>query len=155
MEEDNNIVAKTAFDAATQNHQLEIIKAAIPYINVSEQRLISVFVKFSELRDTISIFQKPESSIGICSLGTNKGSTLDMLNDIKSVCTNAEKERINLIINFMDATRLYSSYRETYGDERNPNQPNTSNLFESLKKLLTPEQQKMFDTYSLMLNTMQ
>ncbi len=149
---------KTAFDAAIQIHQLEIIKAAIPYINASEQKLISVYVKASELVDTITIFQKPEASVGICSLGDKKGSLLDMLNDIKAVCTNTEKETVNMLINFLNAFQLYNTYKDTFGDNENIfanalGGNSSSNMFDTLKDLLTPEQQKMFETYSVMFNS--
>lgn len=152
--EDENIKTKTAFDAATQKHQLEIIKAAIPYIGTSEQKLISVYVKATELADTITIFQKPESSIGICSLGNKQGSILDLLNDIKVVCTNTEKETINMITNYLNAFQLYNSYQKTFGNDENENNQNSPNgMFDHLKDLLTPEQQKMFETYSVMFNS--
>ncbi|PXV85582.1 hypothetical protein C8E03_11613 [Lachnotalea glycerini] len=152
MEEDN-IKAKTAFDAAIQTHHLEIIKAAIPYINTSEQKVISVFVKAAELAETINIFQKPEASIGICSLGNNSGTILDMLNDVKTVCNTKEQDIINMIINYYNAFQMYNTYRQSYDDNDNMEHPNSSTLYNNLKDLLTPEQQQMFETYSLMFNS--
>lgn len=156
--EEENAKTKTAFDAAIQIHQLEIIKAAIPYINASEQKLISVYVKASELMDTITIFQKPEASVGICSLGDKEGSLLDMLTDIKAVCTNTEKETVNMLINFLNAFQLYNTYKDTFGDNENLfanalGGNSSGNMFDNLKDLLTPEQQKMFETYSVMFNS--
>lgn len=154
MAEESNH-AKTAFDEATQQHQLEIIKAAIPYINTSEQKVISIYVKVSELADTIKIFQKPKADIGICSQGENSGSMLDMLNDIKSVCTNTEQETINMIINYFNAFQMYRTYQQSCdNDENDTSQPNSSNMFENLKGLLTPEQQQMFETYNVMFNSL-
>lgn len=156
--EEETANTKTAFDAAIQNHQLEIIKAAIPYINTTEQRMISVYVKASELMDTISIFQKPNNSISICSQETGSGSPLDMLNDIKAVCTNTEKETINMIVNFLNAFQLYNTYKDAFGADdtifANALGGNSStNMFDTLKELLTPEQQQMFDTFSIMFNS--
>jgi hypothetical protein len=156
--EEETTNTKTAFDAAIQNHQLEIIKAAIPYINTSEQKVISVYVKATELMDTISIFQKPNNSIGICSQENGNGSPLDMLNDIKAVCTNTEKEAINMIVNFLNAFQLYNTYKSTFGADgdifaNSLDGNSANNMFDTLKELLTPEQQKMFDTFSIMFNT--
>lgn len=136
---------KTHFDAALQKHHLEIIKAAIPYINTSEQKMISIYVKLSELIETISVFQKPESSVGICS-ADNDGSILDMLNDIKEVGTAKEKETIDMLINYMNAFQLYNTYKSTFKDE----DAQEFGGFDTLKQMLTPEQQQMFDTYSCM-----
>lgn len=156
--EEETANTKTAFDAAIQKHQLEIIKAAIPYINSSEQKMISVYVKASELVDTISIFQKPDNSISICSQENGNGSPLDMLNDIKAVCTNTEKESINMIINFLNAFQLYDTYKSTFGDDENIfanafGGDSPTNIFDTFKELLSPEQQQMFDTFSVMFNT--
>lgn len=150
---EDNIKAKTAFDAATQSHHLEIIKAAIPYINTSEQRVISVYVKASELVETMTIFRRPETNIGITAQGNGGGSMLDMLNDIKAVCTNKEQETINMIINFFNAYQMYHTYNQAFGDNEDMSQPNSSSVLDNLKELLTPEQQQMFDTYSGIFNT--
>lgn len=153
MEEERN-KAKTAFDAATQSHHLEIIKAAIPYINNSEQRVISVYVKASELAETITLFGSPNANIGITAQGSgNGGGMLEMLNDIKAVCTTKEQEAVNMVINFFNAYQMYHSYSQAFGDEEYTSQSNSSNMFDNLKGMLTPEQQSMFDTYSSMLNT--
>lgn len=152
--EEEKINAKTAFDAATQPHHVEIIKAAIPYINTSEQRVFSVFVKASELAETISVFQRPNANIGITAQGAPKGNMMDMLNDIKAVCTNREQDTINMIINFFNAYQMYRSYNQSFGGgDENASQPNTSNMFDNFKDLLSPEQRQMFDTYSMMMNT--
>lgn len=154
--EEENFKQKTAFDTALQNHQLEIIKAAVPYINASEQKLISVYVKASELADTIHIFQKPGNSVGICSQENKDGSILDMLNDIRAVCTNTEKETINMLINYLNAFQLYGSYKTTFGDQEptyTQNTSNPNNMYDNLKELLTPEQREMFDTFSIMFNS--
>ncbi|KAB1439414.1 hypothetical protein [Candidatus Galacturonibacter soehngenii] len=152
--EEEKIKAKTAFDAATQSHHLEIIKAAIPYINNSEQRVISVYVKASELAETISLFRRPNTNIGITAQGSgNGGSMMDMLNDIKAVCTAREQEAVNMFINFFNAYEMYRTYNQTFGDGDSQSQNNSSNMFDSIKGMLSPEQQQMFDTYSSMLNT--
>lgn len=152
--EEEKIKAKTAFDAATQSHHLEIIKAAIPYINNSEQRVISVYVKASELIETATMFRRPDTNIGITAQGSgSSGSMMDMLNDIKAVCTAREQEAVNMFINFFNAYQMYRTYNQTFGDEDSQSQTNSSNMFDNLKGMLTPEQQQMFDTYSTMLNT--
>jgi len=157
MEEEKSNT-KTAFDAAFQNHQLELIKTAVPYISTSEQKFMSIFIKFSELMDTITIFQRAGNGVGICALEEKEGTVLDMLNDIKSVCTKPEKETVNMLINFLNAFQLYNTYKNTMEDndltaESTSSENSSGNMFEVLKELLSPEQQKMFETYSILLNS--
>ena len=46
----------TDLDYLVGDHHLQMIKAALPYLNVTEQRAVSLFVKFQELRRTFELF---------------------------------------------------------------------------------------------------
>ena len=59
----------TDLDYLIGDHHLQMIKAALPYLNVPEQKAVSVFVKCQELRKTMELFETEEiASMGICSL---------------------------------------------------------------------------------------
>ena len=59
----------TDLDYLVGDHHLQMIKAALPYLNVTEQRAVSLFVKFQELRRTFELFENEEvAAMGICSL---------------------------------------------------------------------------------------
>ena len=46
----------TDLDYLVGDHHLQMIKAALPYLNVTEQRAVSLFVKFQELRRTFELY---------------------------------------------------------------------------------------------------
>lgn len=50
----------TDLDYLIGDHHLQMIKAALPYLNVPEQRAVSLFVKFQELRRTFELFETEE-----------------------------------------------------------------------------------------------
>ena len=107
----------TDLDYLTASPHLQMIKAALPYIHVPEQRFFSMIVKLSELNRTMKLFeQKEDGMVGICSLEENASdSPLDMLNAMKPYGTPEEQEFIDLIVNFLQGSRIYQSYRESAG----------------------------------------
>ena len=46
----------TEFDQQTTSHRLQIIKAALPYMSVRQQKMLSVYVKIQELTNTFHLF---------------------------------------------------------------------------------------------------
>jgi hypothetical protein len=141
----------TALDAiATENH-LQMIKAAIPYINLSEQKFVSVYVKYLELMNTVSFFKvSDKNDMKACSLSADSNSPLDMLTDIRDYCNDDEKDSIDVFINILNGYQLYQTYRETSDSE---SENSSAGPMDALKAFLTPEQQSMIDTYSMLLNT--
>ena len=83
-------------DSLIGDNHLQMMKAALPYMSVTEQRFISLFVKFNELRRTVKLFEDEEvAAMGICSTGedTEKpASPIDMLGAIKPFGTPTEQE---------------------------------------------------------------
>ena len=105
----------TELDYLTAAPHLQMIKAALPYINIQEQRIFSLLVKIGELERTVQLFgKKEEGEQGICSLEEDApASPLDMLNAMKPYGTEAEQDFIDLIINFLQGSQLYQSYMDS------------------------------------------
>ena len=111
---DKEVLKMTELDSLTSAPHMQMIKAALPYIHIPEQRFFSLIVKFSELERTIRLFdQKNREAVGICSLGEDEpASPIDMLTAMKPYGTEEEQDMIDLMINFMQGARLSQSYRE-------------------------------------------
>ena len=105
----------TELDYLPAAPHLQMIKAALPYINIQEQRIFSLLVKIGELERTVQLFgKKEEGELGICSLEEDApASPLDMLNAMKPYGTEAEQDFIDLIINFLQGSQLYQSYMDS------------------------------------------
>ena len=116
---DEQELKMTELDYMTAVPHLQMIKAALPYVNVSEQKFISMFVKASELQHTMRLFDEAEEgAVGICSLEADAPSSpLDMLSAMKPYGTESEQEFIDLIINFLESSRIYQSYRDSAEDQ--------------------------------------
>lgn len=142
------------FDSLITTHSMKLIKAALPYIDISEQRFLSIYLKFSEFMNTIHLFSKSPPELRACETkSSDKGNVSKMIEALKNVCDDKERETMDTVLNFMQAMQLYQSYTDffaTSGDGK-PNEENsTGNGFQNMdimKALLTPEQQTMFETY--------
>ena len=117
--------------------------------------------------------------VGICSLEENASdSPLDMLNAMKPYGTPEEQEFIDLIVNFLQGSRIYQSYRASAedgpagaaeaekssvcGDEEDGRGSSSRPLrsaphfsIEHLKNMLPPDQQPKLETAQLLMQTMQ
>ncbi len=140
----------TPFDHMVSDNQLQIIKAAIPYLSNREQQFFSVYVKYIELEHTLKLVSDSNSNVlSSCSIGENPHSTSDMLTAIKQYCTEKEKEMIDLISNFLSAYQMYHAYQELMPQqqqEKNNTKKDPISVADTLKGMLTPEQQNVLGT---------
>lgn len=126
----------TDLDYLIGDHHLQMIKAALPYLGVPEQKAISLFVKAQELRKTVELFETEEvASMGICSLdSTDKtGSVHDLLDAIRPYGNPMERDMIDMARTLMDG----------------------QTPMEQLRRFLTPEQQSKFETMEMVMTAFQ
>lgn len=162
-------------DSLVGDNHLQMMKAALPYMNVPQQRFISLFIKFNELQRTISLFEDGEvAAMGICSAGEKPKdfSPIDMLNAIKGFATPYEQDFIDLIMNFFQGFKLAgacaepvpsSTVPEQNGYEgtgktpenRRPSGPFGRMSLDQLKNFMPAEQQSKLETMQLMMSAMQ
>lgn len=102
----------TDFDYLVGDHHLQMVKAALPYVNVAEQRLLSLFVKLRELQRTVSLFQEEQvAAMGICSVDEKqKGSPLEMMKAIRPYGNTQEQDFIDIVCNFLQGPRPGGQY---------------------------------------------
>ena len=126
----------TDLDYLVGNHRLQMLKAALPFLSISQQRALSIAIKLQELRRTYSLFSSQETAtMGICSLDPQPktGSPKEMLNAIRPYGNPREQEVIDITQNLMDG----------------------QSPMEQLMRLLSPEQQSRFETIQLLMQTLQ
>ena len=126
----------TDLDYLVGNHRLQMLKAALPFLSISQQRALSIAIKLQELRRTYSLFSSQETAtMGICSLDSQPktGSPKEMLNAIRPYGNPREQEVIDITQKLMDG----------------------QSPMEQLMRLLSPEQQSRFETIQLLMQTLQ
>ena len=158
MSEDPTIKL-TDFDCIVGDHHLQMLKAALPYLQVSQQRFLSFSIKFQELQHTMSLLHNEDNAaLGICSLPEEAPhSTLDMLEAIKPYGSTDEQSFIDLICNFIRGNRIGAQYQEMTAIPQpqtttSSRQPAFSRIpWEQLKNLLSKEQQNQLENAMLMM----
>lgn len=126
----------TDLDYLIGDHHLQMMKASLPYLNVPEQKALSLLVKFQELRRTVELFNdEGVASMGICSLENQEkpGTVRDMLNAIRPYGNPTEQEMIDLAQTFMDG----------------------QTPMEQLLRFMGPEQQSRMENIQLMMQMFQ
>ena len=176
---DEHTMKLTDFDYLIGDHHLQMMKAALPYINVPQQRILSFLVKFRELQKTVSLFKEEQvAAMGISTLDeTEKGSPLDMMKAIKPYGNPQEQDFIDMICNFIQGIRLAGQHQEPSsgkpafegatpmpspvsspmpsGTVSNGTIPFDNGPLEQLKGFLPPEQQARFDQAAFLIQTLQ
>jgi len=154
---------------ADRNHNtdyvLDIIRAALPYVNSKTRNGMEVAIKTGELAETFqSMGETPV--LEACDLGNDTTDVEGLLVSIQSVCMGPEKELVNTLLNFYKTRNLYQSYQAfrqntlqqpelNAASLNSGNQTTSSNntIVDFLMSQLTPEQKSTFDTINMLLSS--
>lgn len=144
---------------------LDIIRAALPYVNSRTRNGMEVAIKTGELAETFqSMGDTPD--LEACDLGNDTTDMEGLLVSVQNVCMGPEKELVNMLLNFYKTRNLYHSYqtfrRNTLqqpelnaaslnGDKQQTNSNNT--IIDFLMSQLTPEQKSTFDAMNMLLSS--
>ena len=128
----------TDLDYAIADHHIQMLKAAIPYMEIQQQRALSMFVKLKEFTRTMAFFEDNDMGMmSVCSLDQNHTSAPDMLEAVRPYANQKEQELIDMM------SRLLQNRQN-----RNGRTPFT---IDQLLSIMPPEQQSRFETIQLMM----
>lgn len=133
----------TDLDYAVGSHHLQMMKAALPYMEIPQQRIFSVFIKWNELWRTMDFFRaNDDGMLSVCALEAGHSTPADMLGAVRPYANEEEQEIIDMMMRVIQAK----------GPRRDQGGPPLS--FEQLLAVLSPEQRSRFETIRLMIQTM-
>ena len=90
----------TEFDYLLADPHLQMIKAAIPYMQQPQQRLSAMMIKLQELSRTMTLFRDSElSAMGLNVPGEHKTSIVEMLQAMKPYAGPRERDMIEMLEN--------------------------------------------------------
>lgn len=98
-EETGKDIRLTEFDCLLADPHLQMIKAALPYMRLPQQRMLSLFIKLQELNRTRQLFRSGEMSAMGLGTGTEPSSPVEMLQAIKPYASPREQDVIETIEN--------------------------------------------------------
>ena len=89
-------------------HTAEILKAALPYVDVRTRTTMDLLVKFYEL---ILCFRRTQTnSLVTCGYEEQKADIETMLNNIRPLCKDKERAMVDRFIGFYNAKRMFEMY---------------------------------------------
>lgn len=99
-ENEDNGIRLTDFDYLLADPHLQMIKAAIPYMQVPQQRFLSMMIKVQELQRTMDLFRGGDmAAMGLKSPGEAKASPMEMLQAMKPYAGPKERDIIDNLEN--------------------------------------------------------
>lgn len=142
-------------------HILEVLRAAMPYIDSRRQNTMETLMKATDLIHTT---RTPKSSgeLSAASLNMTPANIEGMLCSVREVGSMNERDMIDKMLNFFKAKKFYQTYKifnqnkdllktASLGDGNYSNNPN---FMEALKGFLPPDQASNLENMQTILNAM-
>lgn len=112
-----NFPAQTAFDRMVTTEQNQILKASLPYLPPSGQRALSVYTKFMELSNTLSLFPSSQESMRICAEPGEPFSPLSFLQEIRKYADGPTGNKIDGLLHMMMMVQMLQIINEPESGE--------------------------------------
>lgn len=129
-------------------HNIEMIKAALPYMNSRAQKSFEILIKTDELRNTMQNLDSKELSA--CDVKPNSIDMETFLLQIRSLSNKRESEMIDNMLHFIKMQKLLTTYRSFM----NTKPENADSLMEFFLSQMAPEQKANFENMNMMFNAM-
>lgn len=97
-------------DKATNNQQMRILKASLPYFDLHQQKSLAMAIKFLEFRRTMEFFNEP-LPIDSPLYHKKELNTMELLTDIKNSCDEPHQKKLNLMIMMMNMQSTMETYK--------------------------------------------
>lgn len=148
------------FNFSNGSTNIEILKAALPYVNHRARKPMQFIIQAEELTASLRNVDN-ESSVSAFDLKEDSVDIESMLLHIKDLCATTDQERIDMMLNFIKTQKLYQSYRMFMASHPHNSKVSgfglgsNNTMLEFLMSQMTPDQKSTFDTLSMMMSAMQ
>lgn len=146
-------------------HIVEVLKAAMPYVDSRNIGTIETIVKATDLLHTTRNRSSAPAELSAASLSSKPMDLEGMLSSIREVSTVQERETIDKFLGMFKMKKLYDTYTmmtqnkdlmkaASFTGQSNSNTSMNPNMMDTLKTMLPPDQAATFDTMSTMVQLM-
>lgn len=127
---------------------LQMMKMALPYLPDDTKQVLTTYITITEVQHTLSRLEREQEEIlSTCAIDSDEPKEVALFNAIKDLCSDREREMIDMIINVQQASKYFREYN---GSPENANQNTRKNPMDMLKMFIPPEQQSMIETIQMM-----
>lgn len=99
-EENGKEIRLTELDYLVADPHIQMMKAAIPYMQPPQQRIFSMIIKLQELNRTMALFRGGDvAAMGLSAPGSSNASPVEMLQAMKPFAGPKERDMIEMLEN--------------------------------------------------------
>lgn len=125
---------------------LQMMKMALPYLPDDTKQVLNTYITMTEVHHTLTrLEQEQEEILSSCSLSPDEPKEVALFNAIKDLCTDREREMLDMVINVQQASKFFKEYNTSNGKDNMNKNP-----MDMMRMFLSPDQQAMIDTIQMM-----
>lgn len=98
-------IIQTEFDERTIGTSTQLLKALIPFLEPSQQKMFGLMVRIIEFNMTLDFFN--HNRIPACAFKPPCGG--DMLSELKNYCSPEEKKQLDMILSMIKAQKIQAA----------------------------------------------
>lgn len=124
---------KNSSNNTSISHIMDLIKAAVPYLDDGLKQSLDLIIKVGDLITTMGTAKQNKTGLSILNIDINSIDIEGLLNSVRKVCYDNEREIVDMILNFIKAKNLYETYTtltqvmaSQTSDSNDSNDPNNS-----------------------------
>ena len=103
----------TPFDDLITPDHLQMLKVLIPYTPPVQQQMLAVYEKFMELQSTLTFFQQKKTTLHMQTLGKEKPSFTDILDDMKPFMRGQDADMLQRLSDAMNMLKMFQDLQGT------------------------------------------
>ncbi len=101
----------TPFDAVVSKDSLQMLKATLPYMPVSMQKMLAIYSKVTELSNTISYFRSFTPELQMMS-STQTIQPMELLSDLRQYSNGTMQSKIDQILFAFQTLQMMQSFQD-------------------------------------------
>ena len=99
-------IAQTMLDQLVTDENSQMLKALIPYLSFSGQRILAAYAKTQELCNTLQLFSRPQN----CS--SRPMNPMELLNDIRKFSYGENRKKLDQAVNMFAMLEMLMTINE-------------------------------------------
>lgn len=109
---EQNLHPQTALDRMVTTEQGQLLKAALPFLPPAGARMLSIYTKFSELRNTLALFPENAPEVSICDTSREFQSPLEFIQEIRPYCSGETGNKMDGLIHMMVMVQMLQLFQD-------------------------------------------
>lgn len=115
-------------ESQNEIRRMEMLKAVLPYIPVSMQKFLNIYLGFSELFNAINMIRNGPILYADSIADKSKLGNMDeLLGVLRGFCSPKENELIDMFFNMSKMMNMYDSYKDMFSMFQTPEGPDKEN----------------------------